>query len=55
LANAFLNFVFSNKEEVHEWKGQGLAAEFFPTQLGKSEQQYRNPNASSAPKEEIKQ
>jgi hypothetical protein len=37
LAKSFLGFVFSNKDDVLQWKGQASAAEFFPAQLGKSE------------------
>lgn len=43
-----MDFLDSNKEVVTSWNGQASVADFFPAQLGKAEQQFRNP-AGGAP------
>jgi hypothetical protein len=47
LARSFLDFIQSNKSTATAWSGQAAVADFFPTQLGKSEEQYRNPGAAA--------
>ena len=56
ITNAFLQYIISNKEEITEWKGQGDAAAFFATQLGKSEKEFRggSPAAAADPAAEQK-
>lgn len=49
IAQAFVKFIKDNKEDVTAWKGkQPNAVEFFNSQLGKSEEKYRNPDASQS-------
>jgi hypothetical protein len=49
VAKALVEFVASNKDVIQEWSGQATATDFFASQLGKSEQQFRGGNTSSAP------
>ncbi len=47
IAKAFVEFIKNNKDEVTVWKGkQPNAEEFFNSVLGKSEEKYRNPEAT---------
>ena len=49
IARAFVDFVVNHNDEVGEWKGAADAGEFWATQLGKSEKEFRGGAAPAKP------